>query len=183
MLSRIALALALVVGLAAAAPAPPSSTTTPLQQLYVLKQVKPDIKSVGIVWNGKKNHADVMPLIQRAGASSGVKVFVVAAERNGDVAAALRKLIRQDKVDALWVVREDGLIEREPSRSYLIGEAVKGGIPVLTPSADWVSDGASLAVFDKGGQLRVALNKPVAQALGLKVPADLAQHADFVAAR
>lgn len=181
MTARIVLALALVVGLSAAAPLPPA--TSPVQQLYVLKQVKPDVEKIGIVWNERRDHSDVMPLIERAGANNGVKVFVVPAAQKGDVAGALRQLIRDNAIDALWIVREDGLVDREPSRSYLIREATKRGLPVLAPSSDWVDDGASLAVFDQGGELRVSVNKPAADALGLQVPADLAPRTSFVAAR
>jgi ABC-type uncharacterized transport system substrate-binding protein len=178
---RLAFAAALLVGLCAAAPL--SQAPTPIQQLFILKQIKPDVERVGIVWNGQRNHSDIMPAVQRAGANAGIQVFVVSAEGRGNVAAAIRQLIRENRVDALWVVRNDGLVEREPSRSYLIREAAKNGLPILTPSADWVRDGASLAVFDQGGELRVSLNRPVAQALGLRVPADLAPRTNFVAAR
>lgn len=181
MTSRLLLALALVVGLSAAAPLPQSPT--PIQQLFILKQVKPDVERVGIVWNGQRDHSDVMPDIRRAGANTGIEVVVVSAEGRGSVAEALRRLIRENRVDALWVVRNDGLVEREPARSYLIREAAKAGLPILAPGTDWVNDGASLAVVERGGELRVSLNRPVAQALGIRVPADLASRTSFVAAR
>lgn len=176
---RNVLLFVLALGLTAAAP---SRQSDPVRQLYVLKQLKPDMESVGIVWNGRRSQSDIRPLIQRAGTSAGVRVVIAPAETRSDVSAAFRELVGNG-VDAIWIVREDGLVDQEPSRSYLIREATRRGLPVLAPSTSWVNDGASVAVYEQGGQLQVSLNRPAVQALGMTVPASIASRVDYVAAR
>jgi len=175
--------LALVVGLtAASSPAPSYGTASPAQQLFMMKEVKPDLARIGIIWDGRADDA-VLQQALRAAQGYGVQVFRASVERNQDVGSAFRELHRTHRVQALWVITDTGLIAAEPTRSFLVREATRAGLPILAPSAGWVRDGAPLAVVAQGEGVRLVVNRTVAHALSLQVPAKYGSTTEFLATR
>lgn len=156
---------------------------TPIQQLAVLKEMKPDAERVGIVWNQAADRDELLPRIERAAAGAGFRVIVNLASSLDEVGPAFRDLVRTHRIDVLWIVQNDGLVNRQPARGFLLREAARAGVPILAPSPDWVEEGATLALTDDGAGLRIVVNQAVADALALRVPDAYLERTDFVAAR
>lgn len=179
---RFSLLTALVAALFLVAAAPQPAGVTPIQQLFLLKEAKPDLERIGIVWEkGIANRDDIFKDVNRASAAAGVKVFLQEADGVSGVGGALRDLIRGENVQAIWIVQEDDLVSKAATQKFIIKEAAKAGVPVLGPSKAWADAGAAIALADEGG-LKIYVNKPAATALALSVPEKYVEQTEFLAA-
>jgi ABC-type uncharacterized transport system substrate-binding protein len=147
------------------------SNATPLQSLYMIKQLLPDVKTVGLMLKqSDENTPDLMNQVKRASASLGVKIVVADVEALPDVAAQFRDLTDSYHIQALWIIRDMDVLTGSIARSYLIKNSTLRGIPLFAPSTDWVSAGACAAVVTDGGNTKLFVNQKTLNALGLKVP-------------
>lgn len=147
------------------------SPLTPIQQMFILKKMKPDIKRVGIIWaKNSPNHDALMPQIKRAAASANVKLFVAYPKNMQEVAPNFRELASTHKIQALWIVEEDQVVNNSVARNFLIKNATKSGIPILAPSKDWVTAGASVTMHRQNGEVQIIVNKAAAAATALTIP-------------
>ncbi len=166
--------LALIVALLLTAATPsttPDNPLSPMQKLFVLKEVKPDVQRVGILWNPDAvNVAALTRLLQVAGTSTQIEVFIGEAKKVKDVAPRWRELTETHAIDVLWVLENDGLMEQDAVQSYLLKQATKARIPVLAPDSDWVQAGATLALAADAGAIQLHVNKASQSALGLEIP-------------
>lgn len=159
----------------------PYGGATPTQQLFVLKELKPNIERVGIVW--KTSTADTyMADVQRAGAAAGVQVVVAAVGEIKEVAPSFRNLLRDHQIDALWVIDNDGLMDSDVVRKFLIKSTLEANIPLLVPSSDWVEQGASLTLTSSADGVALIVNQAAANALALTVPEKYKPRTQFFAA-
>jgi putative ABC transport system substrate-binding protein len=154
-----------------------------IQQLFLLKKLKPDVKRVGIIWKeGISKQDSKLETAKRAAASIKGKLFVGYAEKASDVAEQFRLLTRDHNVQALWIIENDGVVDGSTSKQYLIENAVKEGIPLLAPTSDWVDAGAPLSIAKSDGELELMINEPAAAATGLEVPSEYESQATPVVA-
>lgn len=179
----LCLASALTALLVTAAFTQPTASTTPSQQLFMLKEVQPDLSRIGLIWDGNLADDSVLERARRAASSYNVELLLARVESTRDVGPAFRELSRTHNIQALWVVSDEGITAREPSRGFVLREAARAGIPVLGPGEDWVRDGATLAVLEGVDGVRLIVNKPVSEALSLQVPEQYATVTDFLASR
>jgi putative ABC transport system substrate-binding protein len=152
-------------------PAPAESEVGLLQQLFLLKKLKPDVKRVGIILKkGASDQKSELKTAERAAASIQGKLFVGHVEKASDVAEQFRLMTREYNIHALWIIENDGVVNGSTSKQYLIENAVKEGIPLLAPTSDWVDAGAPLSIAESDGDLELLINEPAAAATGLEVP-------------
>lgn len=154
--------------LTAAVTAPP---LTPIQQMFILKEMKPDVERVGIIWReDSPQHDDLMPQVQRASSASDVQVFVAYVDNIRDVAPSYRTLRRKHDIDVLWILEDDDTVGSDVAREYLIKTATQNGIPLLAPSSNWVNEGAPVSLQNADGDIQIVVNKAAAAATALDVP-------------
>lgn len=152
------------------------------QQLFVLKSLKPDVKTVGLLVSGSfAADSESMTSVSRAAAGAGFKVILGTVESVRDVASKFRDL-RAEGIDAVWVVETGGLMNDRATRSFLIDNSARGRLPLLAPNATWVSEGACASVEKGGAGLSVSLNQKVLSALSITVPESLKGSAQMLAA-
>jgi putative ABC transport system substrate-binding protein len=154
---------------------------SPIQQMFIMKKLKPDVERVGVIWtDGAKAHDEMMPSIRRAAAASNVKLFVAYVQGPKDVSAHFRKLVSKHDIQTLWIVDDSGVLSTNIARNYLIKNTTQEGIPILAPSQDWVSAGASVAMHKENGEIRLVLNKAATTATAITVPADYEAQAEYL---
>ncbi len=147
------------------------SNATPLQSLFMIKQLVPGIKTVGLMWKkSDENSSDLMNQIKRASAAVGAEVVVEDVETMPDVAAQFRDLTDNYHAQALWILQSSDVLNNSVSKSFLIKNATIHGIPLFAPNTDWVSQGACAAVVTDGGTTKLIVNQKTLNALGLKIP-------------
>jgi ABC transporter substrate binding protein len=147
------------------------SNATPLQSIYMIKQLIPQAKTIGLMWKQTdENGSGVMDQIKRASATLGVKIVMADVENITDVAAQFRDLADSYHVEALWIIHNSDVLSSSTARGFLIKNAALQGIPLFAPDHDWVSAGACAAVVTDGGSTKLYVNQKTLNALGLKVP-------------
>ncbi len=176
-----ALLLMAAVVVTAFTPASLNSGVTPMQHMYIMKEVKPDLQRVGIIWNTNTNDEAVLTKIRRAGTSLKVQLFLAEVADLSDVAPQFRQLTRTHQVEAVWVLENDGLVDSKTSKNFLITNAMKSGLPLYAPSDDWVNDGAFISLKKEAEGLALFVNKSAADALSLSVPPKYAERTQFAA--
>ena len=155
---------------------------TPMQQMFIMKEIKPDVERLGIIWNKATHDEETLTKIRRAGTSLKVKLFLAEVSHLSDIAPQFRALTRTHKVQAIWVIKNDGLLDSSTGKGYLIKNAVKAGLPLFAPSEDWVSEGAFIAMIKQDGGIHLVVNKSAADALSLAVPEKYAERTQFLTA-
>lgn len=169
--TRSLIALVAVLGLCVTTAATAAPPLTPIQQLYILKEVKPDAERVGIIWKENSPHHDaLMPKVQRASAASGIQVFVAYVQSIRDVAPSYRTLRQEHDVDVLWIIEDGDVVGANVARNYLIKTATQDGVPILAPTAAWVDSGAPISLQSVDGDIQVVVNRAAAAATALTVP-------------
>lgn len=172
----IQLSLILVVSLAfIGTPEALESNATPLQSLYMIKQLDPQVKTVGLMLKQSSNDSKtLMDQVNRASAALSVKIVLADVESLPDVAAQFRDLTGSYHIQALWIIGNDNVLSNSIAQSYLIKNAALQGIPLFAPNTAWVSAGACAAVVTSGGSTKLVVNQKTLNAIGLKVPAKYA---------
>ncbi len=144
---------------------------TPLQQLYLLKEIKPGIDKIGVVIaEANPERASVIEQLQKASAATGIKVVVGVVTGMSDVAPKVRELTKTHGVKALWVVNSDQIVGSDVTQKYLVKSAAEDKMMLMAPSDDWVKKGACLSIQSQGSGVRIVVNKPIADALSVAVP-------------
>ncbi len=167
--------------------APPTATASsfyPMQQMYFLKKIKPDVERVGVLWKkGVKNQEEKLQALRRATTSIQTTLYLAYVEQKSDIGNQFRELTRSHDVDVIWIVENDGIVDAATPKQFLIESALKRGIPLLAPTEDWVNAGAPVAVAKNGEDFQIVLNKPAAAATSLDVPAEYESLTKLVAAK
>ncbi len=158
------------------------TSASPLQSLYMIKQLVPNARTVGVMWNKSvANTASLLPELNRASAEIGVKVVIEDVEQLKDISDEFRDLVQNYHIQVLWIVENDDPLGSSLSKGYLIKNATLSGVALFAPSTDWVSAGACAALMSEGGKAKLFVNQKTLNALGLKVPQQYAQSTQFLA--
>ncbi|GIV61236.1 MAG: ABC transporter substrate-binding protein [Rhodothermaceae bacterium] len=179
---RFATTLLILFVAGAAVPEPLEEGPTPIQQLFVIKELKPGLERIGLIWD--KNVTDtgaLMPQVQRASASTGIKVFLAEVADLKDVAPQFRTLAREHQVQAIWILESTGVMDNGVTRSFIIKNATSAGLPVFAPSEAWVNEGASVAVIKDDGGISLLVNKAAAEAMSLTIPEKYLERTQYLA--
>ena len=175
------LAIVVLSPLVLALSSPPPSAPTPMQQLFMLKEVKPDVKKVGVLWNENSSQRDaLMPKIKRAAATTQLELYISYVGSIKDVGPRFRKLIRENEIDVLWLVENDGVVDTQIAQSFLIENAAKSGLPIVAPSADWVNKGAAITFIEGAEGVQFVVNESVAKATSIVIPEKYQQRTEFL---
>jgi putative tryptophan/tyrosine transport system substrate-binding protein len=189
-------------------PEAPSANVTgvsdmlPVQpHLDLIKQIVPDVKTIGVVYNaGESNSVFLIEAEKEAAAKMGIEVIDATASNSSEVQAATESLV--GRVDAISVLTDNTAVSALES-IIKIGEQNK--IPVIAGDTDSVKRGAVAAYAfdykDLGMQagyqaaeilsgtpikdipveyaqnLQLSINEKAAAAMGVTIPADVTSQA------
>ncbi len=159
-----------------------SANVTPLQQLYVMRELISDLHTVGILMN--KNAVDgktILPRLQRASAQMGLKIVIAEIEKLSDIAKRFRNLTDNHQVEAVLILGNDNIISSEISKKYLIKQTILNNIPLFAPAREWVSEGAFLHIYKEGNKTVLFVNKKTAEVLSVTIPEKYLESTRFFA--
>ncbi len=166
----------------AATPHDITTDATPLQTLYMVKQLFPQTKTVGLMWQQTDvNSSDLIPKINRAASAVGVEVVIEDVEKLREVPEQFRDLTQKYHVQVLWIFNSQDMLAGSIAESYLIKNSTMNGVALFAPSADWVSAGACATVLSNGTDANLVVNQKTINALGVKVPAKYVPITQFLA--
>ncbi|MGW3945283.1 ABC transporter substrate-binding protein [Micrococcus endophyticus] len=181
------------------------SDRNPVQeQLQLLKDVNPDAKTVGIVYNsGEANSAVQVEQAKEAGQELGLEIKEATITNSAEVQQGVQSL---SDVDGIYVPTDNAVVS---ALETVVGFGEENDIPVISADIDSVDRGAlgtygidykahgkqagemavkilkdganpgEIAVgFADPANLQLVLNPAAAEAYGVEIPAELTDEAD-----
>jgi putative ABC transport system substrate-binding protein len=140
------------------------------KQIAIMKQVVPDMKKVGIVYNpGEINSAVVVKQLKSLLEKQGITLIDVAAPRTIDVGPAAKSLI--GKVDLIYSTTDNNVVSTYESLVKVCNDAK---IPLVASDTDSVKRGAIAAYGVNFYALGRATGKIVARILQGEKPGNIA---------
>lgn len=150
-----------------------SQTVTNRQQIFFFKQVCKNKTKLGILCDMNARQADVSEIEQ---AATSYQVWPKAAnvKTAGDVGSSLRKLLNDEKVEAILIMG-DPVLTTADARKYIIQECTLKKVPVIGDSQAAVEAGALYCLTNKDNKVVPLLNMRAAAALQLTIPPEVVQ--------
>jgi putative ABC transport system substrate-binding protein len=172
--------------------------------LDLIKQISPDTKRLGVIYNpGEANSVTLVELIRKEAPSRGLEIVEAAAPRSADVLPAAQSLV--GRVDAVYVPTDNTVVT---ALEAVVKVGTDNRLPVFAGDTDSVPRGAIAALgfnyYDLGRQTgkivarvlaganpgdipvegvqitELYLNPGAAAAMGVTIPPELLQRAKFV---
>jgi putative ABC transport system substrate-binding protein len=112
-------------------------------QFAVLKQIKPAIRRVGMLYNVKAVKAEVLDEIAKTARAANVELVAEPVFSEKDVSAALDKVL--SKADSLWA-SPDPMIYNSSTAQRIILSTIKTNTPFMAYSKNFVKAGALAAL-------------------------------------
>ena len=138
---------------------------TTLQSFYLMKEVFPEMKTVGVMVNDSQVNVDEL---------------TGKLER---VSAEFKNLTTNYKLDAIWIPQLDDVLSNKVARDYLVKNSVINKIPLVIHDEEWIKEGALLCLYKKEGKTALSVNPQTAKALGVTVPEKYIPQTTFYAAQ
>jgi putative tryptophan/tyrosine transport system substrate-binding protein len=147
------------------------SDELPLQpQIDLMKQVVPDLKTVGYVYSpGEVNSTVVLKQLQTLLAKDGINVAAVPAQRTTDVPMATKSL--QGKANLIYTALDNNVVSAYESM-YKVAKDMK--MPLVASDTGSVKRGAAVAMGVNYHELGVATGKIVGRILKGEQAGDIA---------
>lgn len=149
-----------------------SADATLMQQLFVVKQAFPGLKTIGILCH-TEHAALALREMGIACAAYQIKLTIVHTATLQDVRDGFDKMVKAEKIDLVWVL-PDNVTDQKFGRRFLSERCVGLKIPLIVSSLDYVREGALLSVgSDETGTLHIYLNQKVMQMMSLSLPPEV----------
>jgi putative tryptophan/tyrosine transport system substrate-binding protein len=177
------------------------------RQLTVYRSMVKDLKSLGAIYDPEKSGAFVEDARAVAG-RLGLVLHTREVESRKQVPAALRALLREEQIDALWMIPDETVLTTD-SFKFLLLSSFENNLPFLAASDIFVKVGAlasltpdytdvgrqgcELATALKNGEvsfakldvigpakINLSINLRTAQKIGLTIPDEVIATADVV---
>ncbi|MDR1656501.1 MAG: ABC transporter substrate-binding protein [Deltaproteobacteria bacterium] len=130
-----------------------TSDMTPISdQIALIKEIQPDLKTVGVIYNpGEVNSQVQVDLVKKAAQSLGINVQEAVASNNANVYSAAQSLV--GKAEAIFIPTDNTVIS---SFESVLKVATDRKIPVYPAEADSLKKGGtaalSLSYYELGRQ-------------------------------
>lgn len=164
--------LLLVLLLAVCTALPSFGQATAQQQMFVLKTLRPNVQTVGLLISPQlQGRAEVERAARLAAQRSQISLVIGEVGNLGQVGPVYRQLVRDHRVNAVWVLTGDAMFNDRTARSFVIEQAARSGIVLLAPDQAWVQQGAAVAVQSAGDQLSIFVNERLSSSMSFQVSA------------
>ncbi len=157
---------------------------TILQSFYLMKEVFPEMKTVGVMVNDEQVNVDELKSkLERVSAQMAVSIIISHVKELKDVSAEFKNLTTNYKLDVLWIPESDDVLNNKIARDFLVKNSVIKKIPLVIHNEEWIKEGALLCLFKKEGKTALSVNPQTAKALGVTVPEKYIPQTTFYAAQ
>lgn len=124
--------------------------------LQAIKEVFPDLTSIGLIYDPKYNENNV-DAIALAAMNAGIAIYMEPVDVAPQIPKVFPRLVK--KIDALWII-PDATVCSTYSIKYLLLNTMKESVPLIGISAEYVKAGAIVALeadYDDNGRQAAGL--------------------------
>ncbi len=149
-----------------------------LQQIFILKQLKPDLKKIGVLCQ-VKDHKDVETKLGRLQKQAQVKFVLYDIKKLPDVAKHAKNATTSKKVDALWIFADDILLDSK-TQSYLVKHSIQSKTFLLSVQPELVKKGGTACIRKGQSKPVIFLNQKAINLMVLAIPPGLTETAEVI---
>lgn len=145
---------------------------TLMQQVFMVKQAFPNLKTIGILCH-TEHVAEPIKAMSVACAAYQVNLRVFHTATLQDVRDGFDKMVKADKIDLIWILPDD-VTSQKFGRRFLAEKCMAMKIPLCVYSPDLVREGALLSIgASEDGTLRIFFNEKVGGMMSVTLPAEI----------
>lgn len=177
------------------------------QQLAVYRSMVKGLNALGVIFDPQRS-GDIVEEARKVAEQQGLVLLTREVSSRKQVPAALRDLIREEQIDALWMIPDETVVTPE-SFKFLLITSIEHDLPFLAASDIFVKVGAlasvtpdytdlgrqscelanaltsgemSLAAMDTvlPAKVNLAINLKTAKQIGLSIPEEVIESADVI---
>lgn len=175
------------------------------EQVHLIKEILPSIKTIGVLYNGgEANSVSMIAIFIKKAKAAGIRVIEVSVNSTNNVPAGLASLI--DKVDALYLPNDNTVVS---AFDGIVTVANNNKLPIFASDPQSVARGALACIaydqyavglktgelivdhlqkniplyklgIQKPAQTEMILNLKAAKTLGIQIPKALMDKANFI---
>lgn len=149
------------------------------QQIALLKMLKPDLESIGVL-STSLNEKDVQQYT-RSSLQQGVKLYVAEPKDARDIPSLYKKLVAEKKVQLILIPSVEDRIMLDVGYEYLKENTLLDRVGVCVPDVKLIANGAFFSVTKEDGKLVVTVNQRIATLVGAAIPSQPNPSISFVA--
>lgn len=136
-----------------------------LQQIFVMKEIHPDLKTIGVM--GSAISGSERQEITRAGYSQNINIIFGLLQSIRDVPTVYRQLVSDHSVDIIWVPFHNDHVVIQDGFEYLRQNTLRDRVGLYVPLSDLVAAGALASIQNSGGGIVIYMNERVAEVVGV----------------
>ncbi|KAB2925924.1 MAG: hypothetical protein F9K22_01125 [Bacteroidetes bacterium] len=148
------------------------------QQIALLKMLKPDLESIGVL-STSLNEKDVQQYT-RSSLQQGVKLYVAEPKDARDIPSLYKKLVAEKKVQLILIPSVEDRIMLDVGYEFLKENTLLDRIGVCVPDVRFIANGAFFSVAKEEGKLVVTVNQRIAALVGASIPSQPNPSISFV---
>jgi ABC-type uncharacterized transport system substrate-binding protein len=149
-----------------------AQTPSTMQQVFVVKQAFPAMKTIGVLCN-TRNANKILKELTVATSSYALELVVYDVVAVQNLREQFDKMTSTKKIDILWMV-PDGAADEKFGRRFLEEKSILKKIPLYSYSVDYVKEGSLLTVgMNDASEIKIYYNSKVSQMLGISFPAEV----------
>ncbi len=148
------------------------------QQVMALKEMNPNLKTVGIIGTtlSDQNIQDVV----RAGLGQGVQIVVGRPKSAREISEIYKKMVKERNIQIVWLTDPSDETMLGIGFEYLRNNAPLDKVGIAVPLTNFLGNGAFCSVQLEDGKVVSYMNAKVSEALGLKLPTGEASGIKYV---
>ena len=149
-----------------------------LQQVFILKQLKPELKKIAVLCEIKQ-HKGLKAKLGRLKKQAQVEFVLYNIKKLPDVAKHAKNATKSKKVDAIWVFADKILMDAK-TESYLVKHSIRMKVFLLAIDPDLVKKGGTASIRKGQSKPVIFLNQKAIDLLALAIPPGLSETAEVV---
>lgn len=149
-----------------------------LQQIFILKQLAPEIKKIGVLCQ-IKNYKDLETKLGRLQKQAQLEFVLYNIKNMPDVAKHAKNATISKNVDALWVFADEILLDPK-TQSYLVKYSLQSKIVLLSAEPEIIKKGGTVCIRKGTSKPVIFLNQKAVDLLTLSIPPGLPETAEVI---
>ncbi len=160
--------LVLTLAFVGASKAQAQEKLTYAQNIFLLKALKPSLKSLGVIASTLTDQE--IKAIGKAAMGQGIKVTVAKVTDVREISGLYKMLVTEHGAELVWIPDKSDEILLGVGFEFLRENAILDRVGLIVPTRDLVAKGALCSLESANQKVVIYLNRRIAQVDGINLP-------------